>query len=73
MSNKKNEARIWLDMKGDQVSVSVNGTKMNLGILLTTAVSNVKGLDEVVLQVAEMLKNYKAKQQNVELKKDKEA
>lgn len=73
MSNKKNEARIWLDMKGDQVSVSVNGTKMNLGILLTTAVSNVKGLDEVVLQVAEMLKNYKAKQQNVEPKKEKEA
>lgn len=73
MSNKKSEARIWLDMKGDQVSVSVNGTKMNLGILLTTAVSNVKGLDEVVLQVAEMLKNYKAKQQNVEPKKEKEA
>lgn len=73
MSNKKNEARIWLDMKGDQVSVSVNGTKMNLGILLTTAVSNVKGLDEVVLQVAEILKNYKAKQHNVESKNDKEA
>jgi hypothetical protein len=73
MSNKKNEARIWLDMKGDQVSVSVNGTKMNLGILLTTAVSNVKGLDEVVLQVAEMLKNYKAKQHNVESENEKEA
>ena len=73
MSNKKEEAIIHIEMKGGEIKTNVSGSRMNIGILLATAVEDIEGFGEIVVAIANTLQEYREKQKSVEPKNDKEA
>ena len=73
MSNKKEEAIIHIEMKGREIEINLSGSRMNIGILLATAVDNIEGFGEIVVAIANSLQEYREKQKSVEPKNDKEA
>ena len=73
MSNKKEEAIIHIEMKGREIEINLSGSRKHIGILLATAVENIEGFGEIVVAVADSLKEYREKQKSVEPNNEKEA